>query len=97
MDNCNCKESEVRLVGRLTLLFSAGVLLCVAAIALFFIGAYGPTRNPLWISTTVLGGLSLVLLAISAHSTQGWYRMFSVIFMEALVVLGTVMAVNVAL
>ena len=97
MENSYSEKNSMPLVRKSKIPFVLGIIFTLVAVVLYFVGANGTMRNPLWIATTVLGILGLLLLAISAHASNGWTRMFSIVFMEVLIVIGTIMATTIAI
>lgn len=86
-------NNKVELTSKSMVPFVIGMILAVATVVMFFVGTFAAVnQSPLWIATAVVGGISLLLLAISGHSTDGWVRMFSILFIIAITVMLTFMA-----
>lgn len=71
--------------------FVIGIVMCIITVILFFVGAFR-VSPALWIATAVTGGISILFLIFSSHSTDGWVRMFSIAFIVSTVIILTYMA-----
>lgn len=85
-------DSKIELKSKSLATFVIGIVMSVVAVVLFFVGRFGVSMGPMWIATAVVGGIGFFLLLFSAHSTDGWLRMISVLTLVALTVVMTYMA-----
>lgn len=91
MENCEY-NNKIELKSKSIVPFVVGMILTVATVIMFFVGAFGGNQNALWIATAVSGALALVFLAFSTYTTDGWMRMFAILFIVAITVMITFMA-----
>lgn len=92
MDNYEYKNKAITTDMKRLIPFIGGLGFCLVAMIVFFIGAFGTATNSLWITAAVFGGIAAIMLAVSAYTTDGWIRAFSIILMAATVVVLTYMA-----
>lgn len=88
----NCEYNNKIELKKSIVPFVIGMILTVATVIMFFVGAFGGSQGALWIATAVSGALALVFLAFSTFTTDGWMRMFSILFIVAITVMITFMA-----
>lgn len=85
------QDNSIQLRSKMIVPFVIGVVMCIITVILFFVGAFR-VSPALWIATAVTGGLTVLFLIFSSHSTDGWVRMFSIAFIVAMVIILTYMA-----
>lgn len=95
MDMGNCEYDKfVEFKSKSVVPFVIGILLTVSTVIMFFIGTFGSNQSALWIASAITGVLSLVFLTFAIFTTDGWMRMFGILFIVAVTAMITYMATS---
>jgi len=89
MENANRQEMNVS--NRMPVLV-IGILMTIASVILFAIGYSTSARAGLWIAAVVVGVIASAMLAVSAYSSMGAYRLAALFFMAVQIVFITIIA-----
>lgn len=92
MGNCENNNKLIEFNSKSIVPFVIGIILSVSTVIMFFIGTFGNNQVALWIASAISGILALIFMTYAIFTTDGWMRMFSILFIVAVTAMMTYMA-----